>query len=229
LSSLIVALDFDNQSAALKLVDLLDPANCAVKIGSEMFTLFGAGFVKNLIQKNFKVFLDLKFHDIPTTVAKACVACADLGVWMLNVHALGGIDMMQSVRAALEPYGNHRPLLIAVTVLTSLVDADLVSMGIEHKVTDYVGYLAKTAHKAGLDGVVCSAHDVRTIKSLCGENFVTVTPGIRLENSPLNDQARVMTPAEVKRVGSDYFVVGRPITQAQNPSQVIEQLLISQK
>ena len=228
MSSLIVALDFDSQHTALKLVEKLDPAKCAVKVGSEMFTRFGASWIKTLTNLNFKIFLDLKFYDIPTTVAKACCACADLGVWMLNVHASGGVQMMHAAREAIEPFGNSRPLLIAVTVLTSFSSEDLSLIGVQNNMTSHVRHLAELALSAGLDGVVSSAHDVRTIKNACGEKFLTVTPGIRLPGAPLDDQSRVMTPAEVHRVGSDYFVVGRPITQSPDPLSVINMLLLDQ-
>ena len=228
MSSLIVALDFDSQVDALRLVDKLDPNKCAVKVGSEMFTLYGASWVKQLMQRNFKVFLDLKFHDIPTTVARVCCVCADLGVWMMNVHASGGLKMMEAARVAIEPWGDSRPLLIAVTVLTSFSADDLLSIGVKNDLSTHVTNLAALAKQANLDGVVSSAHDVRSIKQECGDSFVTVTPGVRLENSPLNDQVRVVTPKEVHRLGSDYFVVGRPITQAKDPNSVIDLLLMAQ-
>lgn len=226
-SPLIVALDFNREQDALHLVDKLDPNECSLKVGSELFTLFGTQFVRQLVDRQFKVFLDLKFHDIPNTVANACKAGADLGVWMMNVHASGGVNMMSSARQALEPYGTHRPILIAVTVLTSFSQTDLASVGITIPVIEHVKNLAHLAKESGLDGVVSSAHEVREIKNECGNNFITVTPGIRLATDAKNDQTRIMTPAEAKAAGSDYLVVGRPITQASDPEQVIAKILTS--
>jgi len=222
---LIVALDFDNQNSALNLIDKLDPQYCALKVGSEMFTHFGTEFVRSLVSRSFKVFLDLKFHDIPNTVANACKACADLGVWMINVHAQGGMKMMQAARKAVETYGNDRPLLIAVTVLTSFTEDELRSIGVHHSVMDQVKSLASLAKEAGLDGVVSSAHEVKTIKNHCGSDFVTVTPGIRLSDNPKDDQSRIMTPQQAILEGSDYLVIGRPITQAADPASVVSAIL----
>lgn len=224
---LIVALDFDHQNQALALVEKLNPDQCALKVGSEMFTLFGANFVRNLIKKGFKVFLDLKFHDIPNTVAQACKACADLDVWMINVHASGGLKMMQAAKKALESYGSNRPLLIAVTVLTSLGIDDLPAIGLPFSVEEQVNRLAKLAHDAELDGVVCSAHEVPMIKKLCDQTFLTVTPGIRFSGDKLDDQNRVMTPLQALQLGSDFLVVGRSITAAPEPEKVVQDLLLS--
>lgn len=223
-SKLIVALDFDNQNDALSLIDQIDPSTCALKVGSELFTLLGAQFVKLLISRKFKVFLDLKFHDIPNTVAKACKRAADLGVWMMNVHASGGYDMMCAAKTSLETYGSDKPLLIAVTVLTSFKEADLSRIGINNNLLDQVKNLSKLSHEAGLDGVVCSAHEVRMIKQECGSNFITVTPGIRLPSNSADDQSRIMTPQQAIKEGSDYLVIGRPITQAVAPSKVITEI-----
>jgi len=224
-SKLIVALDFDNQTDALSLVDQLDPTWCALKVGSELFTLLGADFVCGLVARRYKVFLDLKFHDIPNTVARACAVAGDLGVWMLNVHASGGVAMMQAARAALDPYGSNRPLLIAVTVLTSMAADDLSALSITESLTDHVKTLATLAHHAGLDGVVSSALEVPLIKAACGNDFLTITPGIRLPGGATHDQSRVITPKEAIEIGSDYLVMGRPITRATNPAQVIQELL----
>lgn len=224
-SQLIVALDFNREQDALKLVEQLDPQNCALKVGSELFTLFGTHFVKQLIDRQFKVFLDLKFHDIPNTVANACKAGADLGVWMMNVHASGGMNMMSSARQAIESYGTNRPILIAVTVLTSFSQQELASIGITIPVLDHVNKLALLTKEAGLDGVVSSAHEVKEIKRQCGTQFITVTPGIRLPSDAKNDQTRVMTPREAIIEGSDYLVVGRPITQAVNPKIAVAEIL----
>ena len=225
MSQLIVALDFDNVNEALALVEQLNPELCALKVGNELFTRFGPDFVKQLVSRQFKVFLDLKFHDIPNTVAKACQAGADLGVWMMNVHASGGMDMMTAARRAIEPYGVERPLLIAVTVLTSFEESVLASIGIQTPVITHVKKLAALAKNSGLDGVVSSAHEVQTIKQECGSQFITVTPGIRLANDAKNDQSRIMTPQQAIAAGSDFLVVGRPITQSTNPAQVVMDIL----
>lgn len=224
-SKLIVALDFDNQSAALSLVDQLDPTWCALKVGSEMFTLLGADFIRTLIARQFKVFLDLKFHDIPTTVARACVVACDLGVWMLNVHASGGLAMMAAARSAVDVYGHDRPLLIAVTVLTSMAPHDLATLGIIGSLDEHVCRLARLAREAGLDGVVSSALEVPFIKTACGVDFLTVTPGIRLPGDAKDDQTRVITPKRAIEAGSDYIVMGRPITRAAHPAEVVQELL----
>lgn len=222
---LIIALDFDNLSLAMNLVDQLDPTQCALKVGSEMFTRFGPDFIKKLVDKKFKIFLDLKFHDIPNTVAQACKASADLGVWMLNVHASGGLAMMNNAREALVSYGETRPLLIAVTVLTSMNAAELLATGIQEPLEHRVGMLACLAHQAGLDGIVSSALEVPAIKAACGQQFLTITPGIRLTSDSPDDQARIVTPTDALKAGSDYLVVGRPITRASDPVNVIQALL----
>jgi len=225
-SPLIVALDFDNQQVAMQLIDQLDPSLCALKVGSEMFTRFGPNFVWELVDKQFRVFLDLKFHDIPNTVAQACKAAADLGVWMLNVHASGGFAMMQAARQALSSYGDTRPLIIAVTVLTSMSQTDLIQMGIVGDLHVRVTQLAQLAQDVGLDGVVCSAQEVGRIKSMCGPQFLTVTPGIRLATDQVDDQVRVCTPDEALKAGSDFLVVGRPITKAPDPAKALQDFLI---
>lgn len=224
-SKLIVALDFDNLNDALSLVDKLDPTHCCLKVGSEMFTLFGTEFVKKLVFRKFNVFLDLKFHDIPNTVANACKASADLGVWMMNLHASGGFRMMEAAKKALEPYDKNSPILIAVTVLTSFSEGELARVGINLPIVDQVRILAKLAKDAGLDGVVSSSHEVKLIKETCGNNFIAVTPGIRLPGNKKDDQSRVMSPLQAIQEGSDYLVVGRPITQASDPSQVVAEIL----
>ena len=222
---LIIALDFDNVPAAMSLVDQLDPCVCALKVGSEMFTLFGPDFVKTLVARRFKVFLDLKFHDIPNTVARATAASAELGIWMLNVHAAGGLAMMQAAHRALASFGPERPLLIAVTVLTSMNAADLLATGVQRSLEKQVGELARLSLDAGLDGVVSSAHEVQTIKGICGNSFLTVTPGIRLATDSLDDQSRVITPQRAIKAGSDYLVVGRSITRASQPAKVVRDIL----
>ena len=224
---LIIALDFNDRHNALSLVDQLDPALCALKVGHEMFTHFGPDFVRTLVAKQFKVFLDLKFHDIPHTVSSACKAAADLGVWMINVHAAGGLAMMTAAREALQHHGSSRPLLIAVTVLTSMSADDLLATGIHESIEKRVCYLAGMAKEAGLDGVVSSALEVPAIKARCGASFLTVTPGIRLSEHATDDQVRIITPAQAIKAGSDYLVVGRPITQASQPASVIRDILSS--
>ncbi|OEF25367.1 orotidine-5'-phosphate decarboxylase [Vibrio rumoiensis] len=217
----IVALDYDNQNDALTFVDNIDPTQCRLKVGKEMFTLLGPDFVRQLHAKNFSVFLDLKFHDIPNTCSKAVRAAAELGVWMVNVHASGGERMMTASRDILEPYGKDRPLLIGVTVLTSMEQSDLAGIGLDITPQEQVKRLAKLTKNSGLDGVVCSAHESSMLKSDLGNEFKLVTPGIRPAGSDAGDQRRIMTPAEAMTAGSDYLVIGRPITQASNPNQVL--------
>lgn len=223
--NLIIALDFDTQPMAMALVDQLDPTLCALKVGSELFTLLGPDFIRRLVDQQFKVFLDLKFHDIPTTVARACKAAADLGVWMMNVHASGGLPMMEAAKTAIHQYGDSRPLLIAVTVLTSMSPNDFSTFEINKSIETQVDLLAQLAKKAGLDGVVCSALEVPKIKAMCGETFLAITPGIRLAADSLDDQVRVVTPELAIKAGSDYLVVGRPITRASDPSQALQLFL----
>lgn len=218
---ILVALDFDNKHSALQLVDKLDPAMCRLKVGKEMFTLFGPELVKDIQNRGFDLFLDLKFHDIPNTVAKAVAAAAELGVWMVNVHASGGFAMMEAARKALLPYGDNAPLLIAVTVLTSMSDDDLKLLGIDVGAAEHVKRLAKLTRDAGLDGVVCSAQEATMLKDLCGQDFKLITPGIRPEGSEVGDQHRVMTPARALQAGSDYLVIGRPITKAADPLKAL--------
>lgn len=219
---IVVALDFEQQSAALELVSQLDPALCRLKVGKEMFTHFGPGFVRELHQRNFDVFLDLKFHDIPNTVAKAVQAAADLGVWMVNVHASGGSKMMVAAREALEKFAADKPLLIAVTVLTSMEQADLTELGIHCTPAEQVLKLAGLTAAAGLDGVVCSAQEAQLLKQQFGAGFQLVTPGIRPAFASADDQKRVMTPAQALGVGVDYLVIGRPITKAANPLAALQ-------
>lgn len=226
-SRLIVALDFHSRAQAMELVQQLDPDTCALKVGSEMFTLFGPDFIQELIKAGYKIFLDLKFHDIPNTVAQACLSAANLGVWMINVHASGGLAMMKAAVAALDSSRGHRPLLIAVTVLTSMDSSELPAIGIDSSVDQQVSRLALLAKEAGLDGVVCSAYEVPLIKEQCGATFLTVTPGIRLPGDGLDDQSRVMTPDNAVKLGSDYLVVGRSITGARDPSHTVNRILDS--
>ncbi|WP_022941999.1 orotidine-5'-phosphate decarboxylase [Psychromonas hadalis] len=220
----VIALDYDNKQTALDFISQLDPTTCRLKIGKEMFTHFGPDFVKQIVDKGFDVFLDLKFHDIPNTVAKAVKAAADLGVWMVNVHASGGRRMMEAAKAILEPYGDKAPLLIAVTVLTSMDKSDLLELGIELSPAEQVKRLAILTKSSGLDGVVCSSHEASELKALLGDGFKLVTPGIRPEGSPVADQRRVKTPKQAMDSGADYLVIGRPITQAENPAQVLTEI-----
>lgn len=215
---IIVALDFDDVDAARALVERLDPKLCRLKVGKELFTRAGPQFVARLVRAGYDVFLDLKFHDIPNTVARACAAAADLGVWMLNVHALGGRRMMESARQALESaVSDRRPLLIGVTVLTSLDQTDLGEIGLTGTPADNVERLAALAQSSGLDGVVCSAQEAARLRASRGKEFVLVTPGIRPSGAERGDQKRVMAPGDAVRAGSHYLVVGRPVTQADDP------------
>ena len=223
-SKVIVALDYETEAQALSLVDQIDPSLCRLKVGKEMFTTLGTNFVKQLHERQFDVFLDLKFHDIPNTVARAVRSAADLGVWMLDVHASGGLKMMEEAKKILEPYGKDAPLLIAVTVLTSMEDLDLLQIGINSSPLEHVLRLAHLTQRAGLDGVVCSPQEVEILRNACGPDFKLVTPGIRPIGSDFGDQRRVMTPAAAIRSGSDYLVIGRPITQAENPAEVLRSI-----
>ena len=221
----IVALDGVDEKKALAWANVWDPNWCALKVGHESFTRFGPDFVRALIAKGFKIFLDLKFHDIPNTVASACKAAADLGVWMLNVHAVGGMKMMQAARDALNAYGETRPLLIAVTVLTSFAPDDLAAVGINKPLLEQALGLAKLAQQAGLDGVVCSALEVPELKLACGQDFLTVTPGLRMHGDAVHDQVRCVTPERATELGSDYGVIGRSITRAPDPIKQMRLLL----
>ena len=223
-SKIIVALDYEKESDALALVDQIDPSLCRLKVGKEMFTTLGMNFVKQLHQRNFDVFLDLKYHDIPNTVARAVRSAADLGVWMVDLHASGGLRMMEEAKRILEPYGNDAPLLIAVTVLTSMEDLDLLQIGINASPMEQVLRLAHLTQRAGLDGVVCSPQEVEILRNACGEEFKLVTPGIRPTGADFGDQRRVMTPTAAIRAGSDYLVIGRPITKANNPVEVLRSI-----
>jgi orotidine-5'-phosphate decarboxylase len=224
-SKVIVALDYNQESDALKFVDSVDPSLCRLKVGKEMFTYFGPAFVKKLIERRFEVFLDLKFHDIPNTVASAVRAAAELGVWMVNVHASGGAKMMTAAREILEPYGSDAPLLTAVTVLTSMDQEQLAAVGIERQVREQVCLLAQLAGKCGLDGVVCSAQEAPMLRQIMGKDFLLVTPGIRPLNAAVGDQSRVVTPKQAVLNGSSYLVIGRPITRAEDPNEVLRQIL----
>ncbi|MCG8536043.1 MAG: orotidine-5'-phosphate decarboxylase [Pseudomonadales bacterium] len=225
-SPIIVALDFPYHEQALDMADRLDPALCRVKVGKELFTREGPGILKALHERDFEVFLDLKFHDIPNTVAKACAVAADLGVWMLNVHASGGQRMMEAAKEAVDQAGTGA-LLIAVTVLTSMEQSDLAQIGLDVAPLDQVKRLAALAKQSGLDGVVCSAQEAEHLKQHCGSGFQLVTPGIRPAGAATDDQRRIMTPAQAQSVGVDYMVIGRPITQANDPDQALKEIIQS--
>ncbi len=220
----IVALDYANEVDALAFVERVSPELCRLKVGKEMFTLFGPAFVRTLVSKGFDVFLDLKFHDIPNTVAKAVAASAELGVWMVNVHASGGLRMMTAAKEALQPYGERAPHLIAVTVLTSMEQDELARVGVSGPLQDHVLRLAALTQEAGLDGVVCSAQEASLLKSRLGQDFKLITPGIRPAGAELGDQRRVLTPVEACAQGSDYLVIGRPITQASDPAATLKSI-----
>jgi orotidine-5'-phosphate decarboxylase len=209
----------------LALADQLDPALCRAKVGKELFTACGPSIVKALHQRGFEVFLDLKFHDIPNTVAGALKAAADLGVWMVNVHASGGRQMLEASREALESYGADKPLLIAVTVLTSMDAQNLQEIGVGASPEEQVKRLAQLTADSGLDGVVCSARETAMLSEQCGKDFALVTPGIRPADAQADDQKRTMTPAEAMAAGSHYLVIGRPITQNPQPLQRLQTLL----
>jgi orotidine-5'-phosphate decarboxylase len=231
---IIVALDFADASSALALVDRLDPALCRLKVGKELFTVAGPELVRTLVTRGFEVFLDLKFHDIPNTVAAACRAAAGLGVWMLNVHASGGRRMMTAAQEALaelpprEQPGNkpRRPLLIAVTVLTSMSAEDLGEVGISDAPADQVKRLARLTQACRLDGVVCSAQEAAMLRADLGADFRLVTPGIRPAGSEAGDQRRVMTPVQALHAGATDLVMGRPITAAVDPLAALKQIQV---
>lgn len=220
----IVALDYDNQESALSFVDELNPDICRLKVGKEMFTLFGPAFVTELVNRKFDVFLDLKFHDIPNTVAKACKAAAELGVWMINVHASGGKPMMEAARDAVASSAHPQTKLIAVTVLTSMDDAQLQQVAGDVTAAEQVGRLASLTVESGLDGIVCSAREAGSLRKVVPDNFLLVTPGIRPAGSDAGDQKRVMTPEEAMKAGVSYLVMGRPITQASSPIAVLQEV-----
>ena len=222
----IVPLDFPDAEPALALASRLDPKLCRVKVGKELFTAAGPDVVRRLQERGFEVFLDLKYHDIPNTVAGACRAAAKLGVWMLNVHASGGEAMMRAAREAVAAV-SRPPLLIAVTILTSLSTEDLARVGLSGSVDENVERLARLTRACGLDGVVCSAHEAAMLKRATGDDFTLVTPGIRLEDSPADDQSRVLTPREAVRQGATYLVIGRPITRSPDPVATLESIRAS--
>jgi orotidine-5'-phosphate decarboxylase len=224
LSPVVVALDFAAATDALALARLLSPQDCRLKVGKELFTLAGPQLVEQLQDLGFDVFLDLKFHDIPNTVAAAVEIAAKMGVWMVNVHASGGRRMMEAAREAIDKQ-QHKPLLIGVTILTSLSDDELFEVGYMAGAGTMVEHLASLANSCGLDGVVCSAQEAETLRQVLGHQFKLITPGIRLPESAVDDQTRILTPEAAVAAGSDYLVIGRPITRADDPKAALAHIL----
>ena len=222
---IIVALDFDTAKQARELLACVDPTLCRVKIGKELFTACGPRLVKDVCALGFDVFLDLKFHDIPNTVAGAVRVAANMGVWMVNVHASGCLEMMKQARQALDSFGSDRPLLVGVTVLTSMSKSGLEQIGVEANPEEQVSRLAFLSRDAGLDGVVCSAAETRLLRAQLPDEFCLVTPGIRREEDASGDQKRVAGPAEAIRSGSNYLVIGRPITRAESPAHALQEFI----
>ena len=222
--SIIVALDVNNQRDALSLADQMDPKLCRLKVGKELFTRLGPQIIQELHQRQFDVFLDLKFHDIPNTTAQAVLAAADLGVWMVNVHASGGREMMETTVSRLKQ-GNYNTHLIAVTVLTSMSNDDLHELGIQANAAEQVVKLAALTKSCGVDGVVCSAQEAKILRAQLGPDFLLVTPGIRPADSDTDDQKRIVTPQQAIQDGVDYMVIGRPITKSENMRQTMKDIL----
>lgn len=223
-SPIIVAVDKHNLNDALSLADSLDPALCRLKVGKELFTVCGIQIIQAFHERGFEVFLDLKFHDIPNTTAQAVLSAADMGVWMTNIHAMVGTDTMRLCKSRLQD-GGYDTLLIAVTVLTSMTQANLSELGIQRSVSEQVSHLAGLTHDSGLDGVVCSAQEAQLLKQKFGKQFKLITPGIRLVEDTKDDQARICTPAQALQNGSDYLVIGRSITNASNPNDKLHTIL----
>ncbi|MDP1679237.1 MAG: orotidine-5'-phosphate decarboxylase [Candidatus Nitrotoga sp.] len=221
---IIVALDYSDAQPALELVARLEPALCRLKVGMELFTTARSRLIEQLMQRGFEIFLDLKFHDIPNTTAQACKAAAELGVWMVNVHALGGRKMLEAAREAMSLY-TQSPKLIAVTLLTSMAQEDLADLGIAATPADMVLRLARLARDSGLDGVVCSAQEAALLRQHCGNEFCLVTPGIRPVDAVADDQSRIMTPCAALDQGANYLVIGRPITRAADPLQALQNII----
>ena len=224
--SIIVALDAKSEYHALTIVEQLDPTLCRVKVGKKLFTHAGPSVVQKLQHQGFEVFLDLKFHDIPNTTAQAVCAAADLGVWMVNVHASGGRKMMQTCAERLKA-GNYQTQLIAVTVLTSMGREDLCDIGLDIEPVEQVKRLAKLTQESGLDGVVCSAQEAKILRDMLGQDFALVTPGIRPEGANADDQKRIVTPKQAMQDGASHLVIGRPITQAAHPTDMLKSILAS--
>lgn len=230
MSPIIVALDFANADDAISLAKQLDPSKCRVKVGKELFTRAGPDVVKQLHELGFDVFLDLKFHDIPNTTAQAVLAAAEMGVWMVNIHATAGAVAMQTVMSRLKetsPESSNRTKVIAVTVLTSMDEAQLSGIGIQKPIQDVVLDLAKLTYDKGLDGIVCSAQEAEMLRKHFDENFLLVTPGIRMADDASDDQKRICTPKQAMGNGSSYLVIGRSITKAANPMAALDNILLS--
>lgn len=220
---IIIALDYPDRASALAFTRCVSPDDCRLKVGLELYTREGPDLVGELVDKGFDIFLDLKFHDIPTTVARACAAAASLGVWMINVHILGGEEMLRAARKAVDRQA-HKPLLIGVSLLTSHHEQSLAALGIQEDIATVVSRLALLARDAELDGVVCSPQEAARLRQIHGRDFLLVTPGIRPEGSARQDQQRVMTPANALAEGSDYLVIGRPVTQASDPGAALRDI-----
>jgi len=221
---LFIAIDENDKNKAKELIQKLSPEICGIKVGKELFTACGPEIIEWVQEKGFKVFLDLKYHDIPNTVERACFAASKMGVSILNVHALGGKDMMLAAKEGVDK-SNNNPYVIAVTLLTSMDSNGLKEIGFTTSVNKQILNLAKNASKANLDGIVCSAKDITNIKTALPEKFLYVTPGIRLSNSTKDDQKRVSTPLEAIKIGSSILVIGRPITEAKNPEAVVNSIM----
>ena len=223
LSPVIVALDFADEKQTLQFVRQLSPELCQIKIGKELFTATGRHLVEQLVNQGFKVFLDLKYHDIPNTVASACKIAAQMGVWMVDMHASGGQRMMEAAAEAVSQF-QQRPYLIGVTVLTSLTQTDLAQTGVDRSIDEQVMHLTRLSQQSGLDGVVCSAQEAVILRDQIGKEFLLVTPGIRLNSKSEDDQRRIMTPKEALAAGSSYLVMGRPITRSADPVLLLQQI-----
>ncbi|WP_370470156.1 orotidine-5'-phosphate decarboxylase [Snodgrassella alvi] len=219
----IVALDFASAEKTLDFVQQLEPSLCQLKIGKELFTATGRYLVEQLVLQGYRIFLDLKYHDIPNTVASACKVAADMGVWMVDMHASGGRRMMEAAAEAVSNY-SQSPLLIAVTVLTSMTQSELAETGINLPIDEAVVRLAELSRQAGMNGVVCSAQEATLLRQQLGQEFLLVTPGIRLSTDIKDDQRRIMTPKAALAAGSSYLVMGRPITQSEHPSALLQQI-----
>ena len=223
LSPVIVALDFADEKQTLQFVRRLSPELCQIKIGKELFTATGRHLVEQLVNQGFKVFLDLKYHDIPNTVASACKIAAQMGIWMVDMHAGGGQRMMEAAAEAVSQF-QQRPYLIGVTVLTSMTQTDLAQTGVDRSIDEQVMHLARLSQQSGLDGVVCSAQEAVILRDQLGKEFLLVTPGIRLNSKSEDDQRRIMTPKDALAAGSSYLVMGRPITRSADPVLLLQQI-----
>ena len=220
---IILALDFDSESETLNFIERLDPKLCKLKIGKQLFVREGPKIVTSMIDRGFDVFLDLKFHDIPNTTVKACEAAADMGCWMVNIHAFGGRIMMEAVANSFARL-KAPPLLVSVTVLTSFDGQEISRIGLNKTLDNQVELLAKLSYDSGIDGVVCSALEIGKIKKSVGSKFIYVTPGIRVLGDAMHDQSRVVTPEKAILLGSDYIVIGRSITSDKDPLKKLKQI-----